>query len=84
VGVGVKKISVSLDDAAYDAAVEQADAEGMSLSAWLSRAALHEARIAAGLRGVAEWEADNGALTAAEVAWADDLLGHPGPAQQAS
>jgi hypothetical protein len=82
--VGVKKISVSLDDAAYDAAVKQADAEGVSLSAWLSRAALHEARIAAGLRAVAEWEAENGPLTAAEVAWADDLLGHPGPAQQAS
>jgi hypothetical protein len=81
--VGVKKISVSLDDAAYDAAVKQADAVGVSLSAWLSRAALHEARIAAGLRAVAEWEAENGPLTADEVAWADDLLGHPGPAQQA-
>jgi hypothetical protein len=80
----VRKISVSLDDAAYDAAVAQAEAEGVSLSAWLSRAALHEARIAAGLRGVAEWEAQNGPLTAAEVAWADDLLGSPGPAQQAS
>jgi len=79
--MGVRKISVSLDDEAYDAAVEQAEAEGVSLSAWLSRAALHEARVATGVRGVAEWEAENGPVTAEELAWADDVLGHPGPQQ---
>ena len=36
------------------------------------------------LRAVTEWEAENGPLTAAEVAWADDLLAQPGSAQQAS
>jgi hypothetical protein len=82
--MGVRKISVSLDDAAYDAAVEQAEAEGVSLSAWLSRAALHEARVAAGLRAVAEWEEENGPVTAEELAWADNVLGHPVSAQQAS
>ncbi|MBI1758390.1 MAG: hypothetical protein HYR62_04080 [Actinobacteria bacterium] len=82
--MGVRKISVSLDQAVYEVAVEQAEAAGVSLSAWLSRAARHEARIAAGLRAVVEWEADNGALTAEEIAWADGVLGYSGTAQQAS
>jgi hypothetical protein len=73
--VDVPKIGVSLDDAA----AEQAEAEGVRLSC----TALHEARVAAGLHAVAEWEAENGPLTEEELAWANDVLGHPGPPQQA-
>ena len=70
----MRKISVSLDDEAYDVAVAAAEAAGVSLSAWLSHAALREARVAAGLRAVAEWEAEHGVITDAEMAWADEVL----------
>lgn len=60
--MGVHKISVSLDDSAYEAAKRAAAAQGLSLSAWLSRAAAHIARIEDGLRGVAEFEAENGPI----------------------
>jgi hypothetical protein len=41
--VAVTKVSVSLDDEAIASARAAAEAEGISLSAWLSRAALHAA-----------------------------------------
>lgn len=53
-------MSVSLEERAAEAAERAAEAEGMSLSAWLSRAALNAARIEDGLRGVAEYETEHG------------------------
>lgn len=52
--MSVHKVSVSLDEDAFTAAKEEAVAEGVSLSLWLSRAAAHHARTQAGLRAVAE------------------------------
>jgi hypothetical protein len=50
----------------------------MSLSAWLNEAsetALEtEIRLEDGLVGVAEWEAENGPITAEELAKADAIL----------
>jgi hypothetical protein len=84
--VGVHKVSVSLEDDAYEAARAAARAEGMSLSAWLSRAAAHEARIQNGLRAVAEFEAEHGPLSEEELRKADGILdrlgvGRGAPAQ---
>jgi hypothetical protein len=62
--MGVTKVSVSLDDEAMAAARSAADAEGISLSAWLSRAAKHAAGVAEGRRAVAEFEAEHGPLPA--------------------
>jgi predicted HicB family RNase H-like nuclease len=45
VSLGVTKVSVSLDDEAMEAARSAANAEGISLSAWLSRAAKHAAGV---------------------------------------
>lgn len=56
--MGVRRVSVSLDDDAYEAARTSAEAEGISLSAWLSRAARSAARREDGLRAVAEFEAE--------------------------
>ena len=42
--MAVHKVSVSLEDEAYEAAKSAAAAEGLSLSAWLSKAAKHAAR----------------------------------------
>jgi hypothetical protein len=58
----VHKISISLDDQAYRAARAAAKRDGLSLSAWLSRAAMHAAVIEDGLQAVAEFEAEYGPI----------------------
>lgn len=56
----VRKITISLEESAYEAAVAAAKAAGLSLSAWLSRYAEHRARVEEGLRAVAAYEAEYG------------------------
>jgi hypothetical protein len=56
----VRKITISLEESAYQAAVAAAKASGLSLSAWLSRYAEHRARVEEGLRAVAAYEAEYG------------------------
>jgi hypothetical protein len=76
--VSVQKVSVSIDEPVLLAAREAAKRRGMSLSAWLNEAsetALEtEIRLKDGLAGVAEWEAENGPITAEELAKADAIL----------
>jgi hypothetical protein len=72
--MGVRKVSVSLDDDAYRSALAAARAAGLSLSAWLSAAARRAAGIEAGLRAVAEYEAEHGAFTDEELRRADEVL----------
>jgi hypothetical protein len=81
----VRKITVSLAEGAYQAAVESARAAGMSLSAWLSGYAEHRARMDAGLRAVASYEAEYGPLSGTGADRADRALddlgvGRPVPA----
>lgn len=73
-GMTVHKISISLDDKAYRAAKAAAKRDGLSLSAWLSRAAMHAATIEDGLQGVAEYEAEFGPLPEEELRKAAELL----------
>lgn len=70
----VRKISIALDEAAADQAVNSAAAEGVSLSAWLNDAVERKLRIQAGLAAVREWEVENGPLTPDELAHADAVL----------
>lgn len=70
----VTKRSVSLDDSVAERVERAADEDGVSFSAWLSRAAEHQLMIREGLQGVTEWEADAGALTSAERAAGEALL----------
>jgi hypothetical protein len=70
----VRKLSVALDPSVADAAAEAAEREGLSLSAWLSRAAEQALVLDRGLQAVGAWERDNGALTAIELADADKVL----------
>ena len=74
IGMSVRKLSVALDDAVARAAAASAKREGVSLSAWLDRAAREALAIEDGLRAVAKWEARHGALTPAELASADAIL----------
>jgi hypothetical protein len=72
--MAVKKLSVALDGKVAEAAAVSAERQGLSLSAWLNRAAENALAIEEGLAAVAEWEAEHGALTSAELAAADAVL----------
>lgn len=71
-GVVTRKVTVSMEATALDLAQRAAATEGLSISAWLSRAARREAvRTGAGATGLtdtilAEALADEGELQAAE------------------
>jgi hypothetical protein len=70
----VRKLSVALDEPIADAAAEAAEREGLSLSAWLSRAAERALMLERGLEAVRAWERDHGSLTDSELADADKVL----------
>lgn len=53
--MAVKKISISLDSEVFEQAKRAADAEGIALSAWLSRAASEAADLAAAQAALAEY-----------------------------
>ena len=72
--MGVKKLSIALDERVAAAAAASAERHGLSLSAWLNRAAENSLAIEDGLAAVAEWEAEHGAFTAEEIAAADAVL----------
>ena len=70
----VKKLSVAIDEDVAAEAALSAEAAGLSLSAWMNRAASDALAIERGLNGVRAWEAENGELTSAELADADRIL----------
>lgn len=70
----VIKRSVSLADEVVRAVETAAAEDGMSFSAWLSAAAERQLLVRRGLRGVAAWEEEAGALTAEEIAAGEALL----------
>lgn len=70
----VRKLSVAIEDDTAVAAAAAAKRRGVSLSSWLNEAAERALRVEAGLRAVAEWEAEHGSLTDGELAAADRFL----------
>jgi hypothetical protein len=74
VDMSVRKLSVALDTTVARAAAASAKREGVSLSAWLDRAAREALAIEDGLRAVDDWEARHGALSPEELAAADAIL----------
>lgn len=70
----VRKLSVALDPKIARAAAASANRGGLTLSAWLNRAAANALAIEAGLAAVAAWEAEHGRLTREELAAADRVL----------
>ena len=72
--MGVKKLSIALDERVAEAAAASAERHGLSLSAWLNRAAQNALAVEDGLAAVAEWEREHGAFTAEEIAAADAVL----------
>ncbi len=72
--MAVSKRSVSLDDAVAARVEQAAIEEGVSFSAWLSRAAEHSLLISEGQQAVTEWEAEAGRLSPEELAAGEVLL----------
>ncbi len=68
--MAVSRLSISVPREVEDAIRTAAEAAGLPVSVWLARAAeqaaAEQAAIADGLAAVAEFEADDGALTDAE------------------
>ncbi len=73
----VKKLSVALEESVAKAAASAAGRSGVSLSAWLNAAAERALIIETGLAEVRAWEAEHGALSDVELAWADAVLDGP-------
>ena len=65
--MGAEKFSASMDDAVLAEARKAADAQGVTLSAWLAQAAADRLRLGALRELVEEWEAEHGAITTAEL-----------------
>jgi hypothetical protein len=72
--MGVRKLSVALEETVAERAAASAEQQGLSLSAWLSQAAHRALAIEDGLAAVAEWEREYGALTDEELEAADAIL----------
>ncbi|HVZ36037.1 MAG TPA: hypothetical protein VG963_26600 [Polyangiaceae bacterium] len=72
------KLAISMDPDTAARVQEAAEAEGSSVSAWITRAAQRTLRIQDGLRAVAEWEAEHGAFTEEELEEGRKKLGLSG------
>ena len=62
------KLAITVDPDVYAQVIAAAEAEGVSVSAWMTAAARRELRLREGLAAVAEWEAEHGAFTPEELA----------------
>jgi len=60
------KLAITVDADVHDRVLDAAAAEGVSVSAWMTKAARRALLVRDGLAAVAEWEAGHGALTEAE------------------
>ena len=62
------KLAITVDPDVRDGVLEAAEAEGLSVSAWMTNAARRALLARDGLAAIAEWEAEHGAFTDAELA----------------
>jgi hypothetical protein len=68
------KLAITVDSDVHAEVVSAAEAEGVSVSAWLTAAARRALRVRDGLAAVADWEAEHGALTEQEMDAARERL----------
>ncbi len=62
------KLAITVDPEVHAGVVAAASEEGVSVSAWMTNAARRALLVRDGLKAVAEWEAEHGALSEAELA----------------
>jgi hypothetical protein len=73
-GKPATKLAITMDADVHARVLRAAEAEGSNLSAWLTAAAKQVLRVRDGLAAVAEWEAEHGPLTDAELGAARQRL----------
>lgn len=61
------KLAITVDSEIHERVVMAAAEDGVSVSAWMTAAARRALVVRDGLAGVAEWEQENGPLTADEL-----------------
>ena len=61
------KLAITVDPDVHEGILLAAAEEGLSVSAWMTRAAKRALVLRDGLRAVTEWENEHGALTDAEL-----------------
>jgi hypothetical protein len=61
------KLTITVDADVHAKLLAAANTEGKSVSAWITAAARRALLVRDGLAAVAEWEAEHGALTEAEL-----------------
>lgn len=61
------KLAITVDADVHAGVLRAASADGTSVSAWMTKAARRELQVRDGLAAVAEWEAEHGELTDAEL-----------------
>lgn len=66
-GSPAAKLAISVDREVHAKILKVANADGVSVSAWMTAAARRALLVRDGLSAVAEWEAEHGALTAQEL-----------------
>ena len=62
------KLAITVDADVHAGVVAAASEEGLSVSAWMTNAARKALLVRDGLKAVAEWEAEHGALSEQELA----------------
>ena len=62
------KLAITVDPEVHAGVVAAASEEGVSVSAWMTNAARRQLLVRDGLKAVAEWEAEHGALSETELA----------------
>jgi hypothetical protein len=78
------KLAITVDPDVHARVVAAAEAEGVSVSAWMTAAARHALKLREGLMAVAEWEAEHGALTREELDAARRRVGISTPEQRSA
>ncbi len=73
-GSPASKISISIAPDVHNRLVEAAEAQGVTVSAWIASAVEDRLAITEGLALVAEWEAAHGPFTADELNRADERV----------
>lgn len=66
-----KKVTITIPEEILAEASVLAEKAGLPFSTWLAQTVAHAVRIERGLAAMQEWEAEHGAFTDEEVAWAD-------------
>lgn len=68
------KLAITVDPDVHAQVMAAAADDGLSVSAWMTNAARRALLVRDGLAAVAEWEAEHGALTDAEMAAARERV----------